>query len=85
MTAAAQQRIMNKLQLVPDDKEPLILNFIATFEQPIRTDIADSGLDVGPEFTDENHDERMERAFALAKNIEIDEQAIRDLREVSMI
>ena len=53
--------------------------------KPKRTDIADSGLDFGPEFTDENHDERVAQFFAMSKGIEVDEQAIKDLREASMI
>ena len=71
----------------PVPEQQKVINFVMSIkpEDQKRTDISDSGLDFGPEFTDENHDERMERAFALAKNIEIDEQAIRDLREVSMI
>ncbi len=71
----------------PVPEQQKVINFVMSIkpEDQKRTDIADSGLDFGPEFTDENHDERMERAFTLAKNIEIDEQAIRDLREVSMI
>ncbi len=71
----------------PLHEQQKVINFVMSIkpEQSKRTDIADSGLDFGSEFTDANHDERMARAFALAKNIEIDEQAIKDLREVSMI
>ena len=60
------------LQLVPDDKEPLILNFIATFEQPMDNEAA----------------ERKARADAFLDsfmNVEIDEQAITDFRERSTI
>jgi hypothetical protein len=38
-----------------------------------------------PRYTEENRAERMARAFALSESIEIDEQAIKDLREASMI
>ena len=71
----------------PVQEQQKVINFVMSIkpEQPKRTDIADSGLDFGSEFTDENHDERMAQFFALSEGIEIDEQAIRDLREVSMI
>ena len=32
MTAAVTQRIVNRLQLLPDNTEPVIMNFIATIE-----------------------------------------------------
>lgn len=72
MTAAATQRIINKLQLLPDDTEPVIMNFIATIEQaePAETEA------------------RRNRADAFLEsfmNVEIDEQAVRDFRERSMI
>ena len=61
----------------PIPEQQKVINFVMSIkaEKPKRTDIADSGLDFGPEYTDENHDER----------VEIDEQAIMDLREASMI
>ncbi len=87
MTAAVTERIINRLQPLSDDAEPVIMRFIASIEaeRPKRTDIADSGLDFGDNITDENHDERMARAFALADDIEIDELAIKELREASMV
>ena len=64
-----------------------VINFVMSIktEKLKRTDIADSGLDFGPEYTDGNHDERVEQFFALSEGIEIDEQAIMDLREASTI
>ena len=71
----------------PIPEQQKVINFVMSIkaEKPKRTDIADSGLDFGPEYTDENHDERVEQFFALSEGIEIDEQAIMDLREASMI
>ncbi len=71
----------------PLQEQQKVINFVMSIkpEQPKRTNIADSGLDFGSEFTDENHDERMAQFFALSEGIEIDEQAIKDLREVRMI
>ena len=87
MTAAVTERIINRLQPLSDEAEPVIMSFIASIDTNLskRTDIADSGLDFGENITDENHDERMARAFALADDIEIDEQAIKELREASMV
>ena len=93
MTIAATQRIMDIAMTLPDEAEEPIVNFMANFKrakQPVidvskRTDIADSGMDFGPNITDENHDERMAHVFSLADGIEIDEQAIKDLREASLI
>ena len=72
MTSAATQRIMNKLQFVPDDKESLILNFIATFEQPMDNEEAERKA-------------RADAFLASFMNVEIDEQAITDFRERSTI
>ena len=71
----------------PVPEQQKVINFVMSIkpEKPKRTDIVDSGLDFGPEFTDENHDERVAQFFALSEGIEIDEQAIKDLREASMI
>ena len=71
----------------PMPEQQKVINFVISImpKQLKRTDIADSGLDFGENITDENHDERMARAFALAEDIEIDEQAIRELREASMV
>ena len=71
----------------PVSEQQKVINFVMSIkpEDQKRTDITDSGIDFGPEFTDENHDERMAQFFALSEGIEIDEQAIKDLREVSMI
>ena len=38
-----------------------------------------------PRYTEENRAERMARFFELSKDIEIDEQTIKGLREASMI
>ncbi len=88
MTTAAVQRIMDIAETLPNEAEEPIINFMIKLkspEKPMRTDIADSGLDFAPEFTDENHDERMNQFFSLSEGIEIDEQAIADLRKASMI
>ncbi|MBQ7563845.1 MAG: hypothetical protein IJT16_07625 [Lachnospiraceae bacterium] len=92
MTAVKEQfmqMLPQNLPGVPDAEVQYMINILVKWnkpeEQPKRTDIADSGLDFGSEITDENHDERMARAFALSEGIEIDEQAIKDLREASMI
>ena len=73
---------------LPDEAEAPVINFMVRYknpEQPKRTDITNSGLDFGSEYTDENHDERIAQFFSLSEGIEIDEQAIIDLREASMI
>ncbi len=93
MTSVKEQLIQmvpRMPRLIPnltEDRAQQMLNLLITVEpeKPDRTDIAESGIDLGPNITDENHDERMARAFALADGIEIDEQAIKDLREASMI
>lgn len=74
MTAAVTQRIINRLQTLPDDSEAIIMNFIATIEpeQPADREAA----------------ERKARADAFLDsfmNVEIDEQAIADFRERSTI
>ena len=86
MTVAAQQ-LLTMIPKMPvmiprltEDKAQQILNIfveVENLEKPAHTDIADSGLFFGDDITDENHDERMARAFALAREIEIDEQAFR--------
>ena len=72
---------------LPEDGAQQILNMFITVtpEKAKRTDIADSGLDFGSDFTDDNHYERVNQFFALSEGIEIDEQAIKDLREASMV
>ena len=92
MTAVKEQfmqMLPQSLPGVPDDEVQYMINILVKWnkpkEKPKRTDIADSGLDFGPEYTDENHDERVAQFFALSEGIEIDEQAIKDLRETSMI
>ena len=92
MTAVKEQFMQMLPQClpgVPDDEVQYMINILVKWnkpeEKPKRTDIADSGLDFGPEYTDENHDERVAQFFALSEGIEIDEQAIKDLREASMI
>lgn len=83
------EKAFDVVRAFPKMKQEKVINFVVsiTSEDDMKkcTDIADSGLGFGPEYTDENHDERMARALTLAKNIEIDEQAIKDLRQVSMI
>ena len=74
MTAAVTQRIMNRLQSLPDDSESVIMNVIAAIEleKPVDREAA----------------ERKARADAFLDsfmNVEIDEQAIADFRERSMI
>ena len=92
MTAVKEQfmqMLPQSLPGVPDDEVQYMINILVKWnkpeEKPKRTDIADSGLDFGPEYTDENHDERVAQFFALSEGIEIDEQAIMDLREASMV
>lgn len=93
MTAVKEQLIQMVPQMpvlipnLPEDKAQQILNMFITVnpEKLKRTDIADSGLDFGSDFTDDNHDERVNQFFALSEGIEIDEQAIKDLREASMV
>ncbi len=91
MTAVKEQfmqMLPQSLPEVPDDEVQYMINILVKWnkseEKTKRTDIADSGLDFGPEYTDENHDERVAQFFALSEGIEIDEQAIKDLREASM-
>ena len=92
MTAVKEQfmqMLPQSLPGVPDDEVQYMINILVKWnkpeEKPKRTVIADSGLDFGSEYTDENHDERVAQFFALSEGIEIDEQAIKDLREASMI
>lgn len=87
-----KQRAYNIINRMPDQEVEQFVMLNIRYEQAplrpngtVRDDIAQSGIDFGPEYTDENHDERMAHAFELAKNIEIDDQAIKDLREASMI
>jgi hypothetical protein len=74
MTAAVTQRIVNRLQTLPDNSETVIMNFIATIEPE--------------QSVDEEAARRKARADAFLDsfmNVEIDEQAIRDFRERSTI
>ncbi len=90
MTAVKEQLVQMIPQmpiLIPnltEDRARQIYNLFIDVK-PERTDIADSGLDFGSDFTDENHDERVNQFFAISEGIEIDEQAINDLREASMV
>ena len=70
MTPAVTQRIINRLQSLPDDSETIIMNFIATIEPDQQVDRVAA--------------ERKSRADAFLDsfmNVEIDEQAIVDFRE----
>ena len=70
MTAAATERIVNRLRLVPDDREPVIMNFIASIESsdPMDTEVTD-------------RKDRSDAFLGSFMNVEIDEQAIADFRE----
>ena len=70
MTAAAAQRIMENLQLLPDDQEPIIMNFITTLRSEDSAEARKARADT---FLDSFMD------------VEIDEQAINDFRERSLI
>lgn len=93
MTAVKEQLVQMIPQMpmiiphLTEERAQQIYNLFITVnpKESRRADISNSGLDLGPDITDENHDERMARAFALADDIEIDEQAIKDLREASMV
>ena len=70
MTTAAAQRIMENIQLLPDDQEPIIMNFITTLR------------------SEDSAEARKARADAFLDSfmdVEIDEQAINDFRERSLI
>ena len=74
MTAAVTQRIVNRLRLLPDDRESVIMHFIALIE---------SNGSVDREAVD-----RIARSDAFLDsflNADIDEQAIAEFRERSMI
>ena len=74
MTAAVTERIINRLQPLSDDAEPVIMRFIASIE--------------AEELMDQEAAERKARADAFLDsfmNVEIDEQAVRDFRERSTI
>ena len=74
MTAAATQRIINRLRSMPDDRETMITDLIAMIEPE--------------EPEDREAEKRRTRADAFLAsfmNVEIDEQAIRELRERSTI
>ena len=70
MTAAAAQRIMENIQLLPDDQEPIIMNFITTLRSEDSAEARKARADT---FLDSFMD------------VEIDEQAINDFRERSLI
>ena len=74
MTAAVTQRIINRLQSLPDDREPVIMNFIETIEvdEPLDREAME-------------HKTRADAFLNSFMNVEIDEQAIREFRERSMI
>ena len=85
MTTAAAQRIMDIAETLPNEAEEPIINFMIKFknpEKPIRTDIADSGLNLAPEYTDENHDDRINQFFSLSLRIPRD-QPIPRIQKVS--
>ncbi len=70
MTTAAAQRIMENIQLLPDDQEPIIMNFITTLR------------------AEDSVEARKARADAFLDSfmdVEIDEQAVNDFRERSLI
>lgn len=74
MTAAVTERIINRLQPLSDDAEPVIMRFIASIE--------------AEELMDQEAAERKARADAFLDsfmNVEIDEQAVRDFRGRSTI
>ena len=87
MTAVKQ----NLLTMVPD--MPRLIphlteeraNVVYDIFLTVKSETKPAEIPFDPRYTDENRAERMARAFALADEIEIDEQAIKDLREVSMI
>ena len=89
MTATAIQRIVNIVKDLPDETEEIVINFAITLkeksESSARSDIANSGISFSDKITDENHNERMAKFFATGGKIQIDEQAVRDFRERSMI
>ena len=71
MTAAAQQRIISRLQPLPDDREPVILRFIADIETETR---------------EASERKARANAFLNSfLNVELDEQVIVDFRERSTI
>ena len=74
MTAAVTERIINRLQPLSDDAEPVIMRFIASIE--------------AEEPMDQEAAERKARADAFLDsfmNVEIDKQAVRDFRGRSTI
>ena len=70
MTATATQRIMENIQLLPDDQEPIIMDFITTLRSEDSAEARKARADT---FLDSFMD------------VEIDEQAINDFRERSLI
>ena len=74
MTAVTMQRIVNKLKLIPDDREPLIMDFIATIEPiaPAEAEAAD-------------RKSRTDAFLESFMNVEIDEESIADFRGMSMV
>ena len=85
MTAIKEQfmqMLQQSLSEVPDDEVQYMINILVKWNKP---DKKPAEIPFDPKYTDENRAERMARAFALAENIEIDEQAVAKLREASMI
>ncbi len=70
MTSTVTQRIVDRLQSLPDDREPLIMNFISTISAS----------------TEENERKARANAFLDSfMNVDIDEQVVTDFREGNMI
>lgn len=72
MTAAATQRIIDRLQPLPDNTEPVIMNFISTIEQ-------------NEPSQDEARRRRADAFLRSFMDVEIDEQAVNSFRDRSMI
>ena len=80
-----QQDMWNVVKDLPEADKRKVVDFAVTLQKPKRNDIAKSGLDLGANITDENHDERMADVIDSIGKIKIDKKAVKDLREKSMI